>query len=235
MCADRLSSFSFCQSTAPHFSVPISSPGVSTSATEPSSPPPSPKAATSEATPEQIHAAMTIQEFYRSRTTRRQALSSIAELSTQFERFKSAFSPPSQLDYRSATSNDTVTIPVSSESFLDASSIPPSTEDTEDTAETSRSNPGLAFTSNNKVVLEYVENLNRLIDKLDRVESGGHASVREQRKQMIKNVEAEAQRMDRWIADVWNLARPQAQAQPKPQPSRRLRLQPTMEDVFSDN
>jgi len=68
-------------------------------------------------------------------------------------------------------------------------------------------------TSNNKVVLEYVENLNRLIDKLDGVESGGYVSVREQRKQMIRNVEAEAQRMDRWIAAVWKLpTQPPAQA-----------------------
>jgi len=146
---------------------------------------------------------MTIQEFYRSRTARRQALSSIAELSTQFEQFKSAFSPPLQLDYRGATPNDTTTIPVSSKSFIHTLSIPPSFVG--DTGETSKSNPGLAFTSNNKVVLEYVENLNRLIDKLDRIESGGHASVREQRKQMIKKVEAEAQRMDRWIAAVWDL------------------------------
>ena len=151
---------------------------------------------------------MTIQEFYRTRLARRQALTSIAELSTQFEQFKSAFSPPPQLDYRSAASGDITTIPVASESFVHASSIPPSSEDAEDATETSESNPGLAFTSNNKVVLEYIENLNRLVDKLDRIESGGHASVREQRKQMIRDVEAEAQWMDRWIAAVWNLAQP---------------------------
>ena len=62
-------------------------------------------------------------------------------------------------------------------------------------------------------MLEYIENLNRLVDKLDRIESGGHAAVREQRKQMIKNVEAEAQRMDGWIATIWKLA----QARSKPQ------------------
>ncbi|KAF9651795.1 hypothetical protein BDM02DRAFT_3184298 [Thelephora ganbajun] len=83
----------------------------------------------------------------------------------------------------------------------------------------------LAFTPNSKVVHEYIENLSRLFDKLDRTESGGHASVREQRKQMIRNVEAEAQRMDCWIAGVWRLT------QPDPQPNRRLRPRPTMEDV----
>ena len=178
---------------------------------------------------------MTIQEFYRSRTARRQALASIAEISTQLEQFKSAFSSPPHLDYRRATPDGVITIPVTSESFARASSLPSSSGGGEDTTETSNSNPRLAFTSNNKVVLEYIENLNRLVDKLDVIESGGHASVREQRKQMIRDVEAEAQRMDRWIAAVWKLAQPSAQAQSKPQPSRQLRPQPTMEDVFADN
>lgn len=81
--------------------------------------------------------------------------------------------------------------------------MPPSSEDVQDTTETSKSNPGLAFTPNNKVVLEYIENLNRLLGKLDLVESGGDMSIRDQRKHMIRNIEAEAQRIDRWIAAVW--------------------------------
>jgi len=161
---------------------------------------------------------------------RGQALTSIAALSTQLEQSKSALIYPPQLDYRDVTPDAIITIPVTSESFVRASSMPLS-DDADDTSETSGSNPRLAFTSNNRAVLEYIESLNQLIDKLDRVESGGHASVREQRKQMIRNVEAEAQRIDRWIAAVWDLARPQA----KPRSSRQLRPQPTMEDVFVKN
>lgn len=222
--------------STPHFSIPISSPREPSPPSKPtrspkrSTPPPSPKPAV-QATPEQIRAAMTIQEFYRSRTARRQALTSIAELSTQFEQLKSAFSPPIQLDYRGATPDSATTITVSPESFEQASSIPPPSEDVEEMTEASESNPALAFTTNNKVVHEYIENLNRLLDKLDRVESGGHAFVRDRRKELVKSVEAEAQRMDRWIAAVWDLA----QAQPKPQRSRQLRPQPTMEDVFAKN
>lgn len=178
---------------------------------------------------------MTIQEFYRSRVARQQALASIAELSTQFEQLKSAFSPPRQLDYRGGPTGDVITIPVSSESPVQLPSILPSSGNAERTTETSKSHPALAFTSNNKAVLEYVENLNRLEEKLDRVDSGGHASVREQRKQLIRNVEAEAQRMDRWIAAVWKLAQPPEQVRPKPQSTRQLRPQPTMEDVLPDN
>lgn len=162
---------------------------------------------------------------------RGQALTSIATLSTQLEQFKSALIYPPQLDYRDTIPDAIITIPVTSESFVRASSMPLSSDDADDASETSGSNPRLAFTSNNRAVLEYIESLNQLIDKLDRVESGGHASVREQRKQMIRNVEAEAQRMDRWIAAVWDLARPQA----KPRSSRQLRPQPTMEDVFVKN
>lgn len=142
---------------------------------------------------------MTIQEYYRKRGARKQAFASINELSTQFERIKSAFSPPPQLDYRGPTSDNTLGIPVSSDSYARISSIPPPS----DTTETSKPNPGLAFTPNNKVLLEYIENLNRLLDDLDSVESGGDTSIREQRKHMISNVDAEAQRIDRWIAAVW--------------------------------
>ncbi|KAF9648130.1 hypothetical protein BDM02DRAFT_3115910 [Thelephora ganbajun] len=200
----------------PRFSVSTLSPGRSPCAiphTRPTqfsrypSPSPSPNPVIPEVTPKQVRASMTIQEFYRTRMVRRQALVSIAELSTQFEQFKSAYSSPTRLDFCGATPDDTITIPVPSESFVHALSIPPSSR-LEDATEASKYNPGLAFTSNNKVVHEYIENLNRLLDKLDRIESGGHASVREQRKQMIRNVEAEAQRMDRWIAAVWRLAQP---------------------------
>ena len=185
-----------------HFSVPISSPGQKpTQLPKYPSPPPPQKPATGEETPEQIRAAMAIQDFYRNRVTRQQALASIAEVSTRFEQLKSTFTPPPRLDYRSATPDDIITIAVS-EPFTHASSIPP-TEDAEDTTETSKS---LAYTPNNKVVLEYIENLNRLVDKLDGIESGGHASVREQRKQMIRNVVAEAQQVDGWIATTWRLA-----------------------------
>ena len=163
---------------------------------------------------------MTIQEYYRNRTARREALSAIAELSTQFEHLKSAFSSPPQLDYRGGASDDAVTIAVPSESFEQASPIPPSSEETDgDTPEASQSNPGLAFTSNNKPVHEYIENLNRLLDKLDRIESGGHPLVRDQRKKMIRDVEGEAQRMDRWVAAVWNLAQPQTEDRSRVQPS----------------
>ena len=104
---------------------------------------------TREATLEQIGAAMTIQEFYQKRMARQQALASIAELSTQFEQFMSAFSPPFQLDYHGAAAHNTITITVSSELFVHASLIPLYSEDGEDAPKTS-SSPALAFTSNRR-------------------------------------------------------------------------------------
>ena len=150
---------------------------------------------------------MTIQEFYRRRLARKQALAAIDELSAQFERFKTTFSPPPHLDYRGPTPDNPINIAIPFE-LSHTPSTPPSSENNEDTTEITKSGPALAFTSNNNVVHEYIENLNRLLVELDRIESGGDTSVREQRKQMIRNVEAEAQRMDRWIAAVWDLAQP---------------------------
>lgn len=151
---------------------------------------------------------MTIQEFYRKRVARQQALTSIDNLSTQFDQLKSTFSHPPRLDYQGHSPNSVITIDV-------PSSIPPSFEDAEDVIGTSKSTPGLAFTSNNTAVHGYIESLGQLLVKLDVVDSGGNDSVREQRKQVVRRVEAEALRMDRWITAVWNGAQPQAQAQPQ--------------------
>ena len=167
---------------------------------------------TPEATPEQIRTTSGIQRYYRDRAAQGQAASAIAELSTRFEQLKSAFSPPPQLDYLGTTYDVAVTIVVPSNSFAQALLMLSSEEGIdEDTPEAPKSNPGLALTSNNDAVHEYIESLSRLLDKLDMVESRGHASVREQRRRMIRNVEGEAQRIDRWIAAVWNLAQPQAE------------------------
>jgi hypothetical protein len=146
-----------------------------------------------------------IHEYYRKRAARSEALTSIHQVSSEFEKAKSTFSFPSPLDYISPTPDTTLPIFVCPESFKHASSLPPSSEDAEYTTETPKSIPRLAFTSNNKVVHEYIEHLNRLLVNLDKVESGGDAMVRERRKQMIRDIDAEAQLMDRWIVAVWNL------------------------------
>lgn len=49
----------------------------------------------------------------------------------------------------------------------------------------------------------YEEELNRLLGKLDAVESGGDVGVREARRELVRLVETEAERVERWKGAVW--------------------------------
>ncbi|GAA6001872.1 BAG family molecular chaperone regulator [Rhodotorula paludigena] len=58
--------------------------------------------------------------------------------------------------------------------------------------------PKLAFDSINAPVHAYEEGLTRLLTELDAVDSGGDPDVRAARKGLVKAVEGEAQRVERW-------------------------------------
>jgi len=142
-----------------------------------------------------MEAALKIQTFYRSHLTRRKALSTISNISAQFDKIKSTFHPHCRIDY-TAGNNTISTINVSHpfDQFDIPSSDPPACL------------PKLAYTSTNTPIHAYTESLNRLLSTLDGIESGGDRVVREKRKQMVLAVEREAQRMERWILAVWESA-----------------------------
>jgi len=169
--------------------VPITSRGSTTIVT-----PPFPAASA-----KQIEAASKIQAFYRSRLTRRMALSTISSISSKFNTLVSSFHPPNEIDYRTEGGDalGVVSIPVHYpfEQF-DGSSM----------TSTSQSIPKLAYTTTNKPIHAYIEDLNRLLSALDAIESGGDGLVRGKRKQLAQAVESEAQRLDRWISGVWEAA-----------------------------
>lgn len=124
------------------------------------------------------------------------ALSTISDISTRFNAIKSTFHPPSKVDYRTDGST-LVTIPVHYP--FDQFDSPSSTPNV----------PKLAYTSTNKPIHAYTEDLNRLLSALDAIESGGDNLVREKRKQLAQAVESEAQRLDKWVSAVWEAAHSQ--------------------------
>ncbi|GLB44219.1 putative BAG domain containing protein [Lyophyllum shimeji] len=63
--------------------------------------------------------------------------------------------------------------------------------------------PGLAFNRTNYELLSYIEALNRLLTKLDSVESWGDPSVRHRRKRLVSRVEAEANRIEAFLRQAW--------------------------------
>lgn len=63
--------------------------------------------------------------------------------------------------------------------------------------------PKLEYNSTNAPVHGYEEGLTRLLTELDGVESGGDLQVRTTRKALVKRVEGEAQRVEKWRKDVY--------------------------------
>jgi len=139
-------------------------------------------------TPEQTNAATKIQSFYRSR----KALATVSQLGAKFGDLKRAFTLPEAIDYLSAD-GDVITLKV------DNTSSPSHSE----TASESTSSARLAFTSTNVPIRAYDEDLNRILTKLDAVESWGGRNVRERRRDVVRKVELEAARIESIWVETW--------------------------------
>lgn len=72
--------------------------------------------------------------------------------------------------------------------------------------------PKLAYTPTNAPVHTYEEELSRILTKLDGVESGGDKTVREQRREAVRRVEKEAERIEQIKAGLWKMWMKQQQA-----------------------
>lgn len=81
----------------------------------------------------------------------------------------------------------------------------------------------LRYTSVNTPVYGHIDALEKLLLKLDGVASDGIQKVKERRKQVVHEVEAELARVEAWKADQWESLQRQgdlkvAQAVPLPEP-----------------
>jgi hypothetical protein len=81
----------------------------------------------------------------------------------------------------------------------DASAIPTQLEAPSESTFPAR----LAFTPTNVPIRSYDEDLNRILTKLDAVESWGQKKVRQRRRDVVRNVELEAARIETVWAEVW--------------------------------
>ena len=144
---------------------------------------------------EQVSAVTKIQNFYRSHFPRFKSLKILSSLQATFDSLKSSFVLPANLDFKldsSISSDNILTIPTHS--------IPlPSSSSHDDVP----SIPSLAYTPTNAPLHQYYEELNRLLTKLDEVESFGDRSVRDRRRELARLVEREAERVDQWKVAVW--------------------------------
>ncbi|KAG6827692.1 hypothetical protein H0H92_010730 [Tricholoma furcatifolium] len=172
------------QSSPPYFHVPISSPSEEEAMpprSQSHSPPAVEPVQPRHSLEEQNEAATKIQTAFRVY----RALASLKDLETQFDTLVNSFSLPSVIDFQGSEGPISVSVPA----------VLP-TDPAGDT-------PKLAYDSTNYALHSYTESLNRLLIKLDGVESWGDPSVRRSRRRTVGKVEAEANRIDMYCKSVW--------------------------------
>jgi len=63
--------------------------------------------------------------------------------------------------------------------------------------------PKLAFNSTNYVLHSYLDSLDKLLVRLDGIESWGDQDVRARRRAVVKEIEEEQARLDKMLKDSW--------------------------------
>jgi len=124
---------------------------------------------------EQNLAASKIQQTYRIH----RSLLRLANLGRKFDEYRSTFLFPEVIDFQDPSGN---IISLDTTSATPVSPVPPS-------ARLGQGPAKLAFTARNKPLHSHNEELNRLLTSLDAIDSYGEQSVRERRKEIVKNVE----------------------------------------------
>ncbi|KAG6888635.1 hypothetical protein C0992_007987 [Termitomyces sp. T32_za158] len=131
---------------------------------------------------EQNEAATKIQTAFRIHSS----LAVLKTLESQFNTLRNSFTFPTTIDFQGPQGIVSVAVPPDLPS--EASDI--------DT-------PKLAYDQANYTLHSYTESLNRLLIKLDGVESWGNATVRKSRRRIVGQVEQEANRVESYWKQSW--------------------------------
>ncbi|GAA5824207.1 hypothetical protein JCM11251_001567 [Rhodosporidiobolus azoricus] len=122
-------------------------------------------------------AATVLQRHFRRHAVRRTALSALERLTADFESHRSSFTAPTSF------------------TFQPSSASTPSSSGT--------ATPPLAYGSANSSFLTYEHYLTSLLSKIDEVQSAGDKVVKQERKELVKRVEAELARLDGIKDEAW--------------------------------
>ncbi|GAA5824289.1 hypothetical protein JCM11251_001598 [Rhodosporidiobolus azoricus] len=145
-------------------------------------------------------AATVLQRHFRRHAARRTALSALERLTADFESHQSSFTAPTSFTFQPSSA------PTPSPSG-------PAT-------------PPLAYGSANSSFLTYEHYLTSLLSKIDEVQSGGDKVVKQERKELVKRVEAELVRLDGMKDEAW-----EKQSQTSEAPAAVVEEKKTEEDV----
>ncbi|KAJ3505735.1 hypothetical protein NLJ89_g7261 [Agrocybe chaxingu] len=183
---------------------PSKSPQSQTSNLPPTSPTssraPSPKQIYGE---EHEEAASRIQRQFRIH----QSYRTLHALSSQFEELRRNFVYPSSIDFQKpGEENAHITVAVA---HVPADFEVPEDDTTDaeapmDVDSNSSSQAKLAFTSTNYPIHQYVDQMDRILMNLDSVESWGEKGVRAGRKKVVKEIEKESAKLERYWKQAWS-------------------------------
>ncbi|KAM0787792.1 hypothetical protein ACM66B_003846 [Microbotryomycetes sp. NB124-2] len=135
------------------------------------------------------NAATVLQRHYRTHLHRRQALMTLATLSSSLDTQRDAFKLPTELTFQPSP-------PPS------RASTPAGNDDDDDPAP-AHVTPKLAFSSNNAPFLAYEDFLVGLLSKVDAVSTGGDKSVKKARKELVKRIIDELEVLDAAREQTW--------------------------------
>ncbi|PFH47062.1 hypothetical protein AMATHDRAFT_7109 [Amanita thiersii Skay4041] len=192
-------------SPAPNSTATDKPPRTSTPLSQPNKP------STLEFTNVHHDAASKIQHKYR----QYRSLSVISEVAARLDAVRERFSYPMSIDfinpssYPSLTSDNVVTVNTSlcASKTEDTDAMENRVPEYDTTIEASDANqlavPRLAFTSRNYALNAYMEELNVLLTKLDGIESYGSAKIRQRRKQVVRCIEKEAVKIEKYWRGAW--------------------------------
>jgi len=139
-----------------------------------------------------VEAVMKLQHYFRVHQSQR----TIKGISSQFNALRKEFTYPPTISFQKSSSpSDVVTVPVISPSDL-------SPKDSVDINSDSDI-PKLAYNSTNYSLHAYLESLDKLLVKLDGVESWGDSYVREKRRAVVKQIEGEQNRVEGVCKASW--------------------------------
>ncbi|PPQ74321.1 hypothetical protein CVT26_004242 [Gymnopilus dilepis] len=179
------------QSAAPH--TPRSPSQASPRNPGPNVRPPSPPKPQVHYTEEHEKAATVIQQRYRIHA----ASKKLDSISAQFQELKSKFTYPSSIDFQKpGESEETVNVPATrAPSDFD--------DDSEEPMEVDGPQGKLAYTSKNYPLHQYADSMDKLLMKLDGIESWGDKGLRLKRRQYVKEIEKEEQKLERYWKQAW--------------------------------
>ena len=163
---------------------------------KPRTPSPKPSTPTPQYDERHEEAASKIQNRYRIH----RSFQTITRLEQQFKDSQLRFTFPSTIDFqRPGTSNDAqdhISVPFSGQADSEIPSEEPMDVDGQPEGK-------LAYTSNNFALNGYLDEMLKLLTKLDGVESWGEKMVRERRRSVVKEIEKEMSRVDGYWKRAW--------------------------------